>query len=637
MKNGCKKIRGIVFVASLLLFFGFVTTGAFTTYAGPIGFSNHLLSSDGGVVANYDADAEELTISGAGTVEYDRWVDMARKIRPTYYYHGLDGNPPTFSWGGTMIGTDEFRDDIDESDMTIVFSGAPKAIKLCGTELPGNGLFAFYSGQLSFNGAVDLAPDVTDVSTMFAYTTQFNEPVDFNTSNVTNMYGMFGSAVAFNQPLNFDTSNVTNMYGMFGGAANFNKPLNFDTSNVTNMYGMFAGATNFNQRLYFDTSQVTTMYGMFSYTDKFNRPLHFDTSRVTDMKYMFYDAKAFNQPLAFDTGQVTDMRGMFSRATAFNRPLVFDTSQVIDMAYMFYDTSAFNKWVEFDISSAQDMEGMFQHSSVKSVKLLNSAANQNISAEDVFADCPQLRYLEFSGLVDARIDGFSGDYYIVKNGGAAFSQNADDGVDFDDNAAYLVYLQTTGLEDFELSEDGEVKATYEARNNRLLISGHGQIARQKWIDMAQQIDSENFTSSYTGWEGDEPFAIYFESDAMGKIKLPNNCYALFLFFDNRIYFSDAVDTSEVTDMRLMFLSAVAFNQPINFDTSSVEKMSYMLNNAVAFKQPINFDISSLTAALAAFKGSAVEIVIFNNAADNQNIDAMQAFNDCRNLRRLQFI
>ena len=47
-------------------------------------------------------------------------------------------------------------------------------------------------------------------------------------------------ASAFNQPLDFDTSNVNDMSGMFGGATAFNQPLSFDTSNVTDMHDMFA-------------------------------------------------------------------------------------------------------------------------------------------------------------------------------------------------------------------------------------------------------------------------------------------------------------------------------------------------------------------------------------------------------------
>ena len=66
---------------------------------------------------------------------------------------------------------------------------------------------------------------------------------------------MFSNAIKFNQPLNFNTSNVTDMCYMFQYATNFNQPLNFDTSNVTDMssilYMYNIAFANFNQPIYF--------------------------------------------------------------------------------------------------------------------------------------------------------------------------------------------------------------------------------------------------------------------------------------------------------------------------------------------------------------------------------------------------
>jgi hypothetical protein len=78
-------------------------------------------------------------------------------------------------------------------------------------------------------------------------------------------------------------------------AINFNQPLNFDTSNVIDMSCMFIGASKFNQPLYFDTSNVTDMGWMFRCATKYIHPLYFDTSNVIDMSCMFNDIK--HQPL----------------------------------------------------------------------------------------------------------------------------------------------------------------------------------------------------------------------------------------------------------------------------------------------------------------------------------------------------
>ena len=46
---------------------------------------------------------------------------------------------------------------------------------------------------------------------------------------------------------------------MFYGATNFNQELNWNTSNVNNMAGMFYGASNFNQKLNWNTFNVNDM------------------------------------------------------------------------------------------------------------------------------------------------------------------------------------------------------------------------------------------------------------------------------------------------------------------------------------------------------------------------------------------
>ena len=60
---------------------------------------------------------------------------------------------------------------------------------------------------------------------MFYNDTMFNQPVNFNTSQVRAMSGMFQNAKAFNRPINFDTRLVRNMQNMFQGAKSFNYPL----------------------------------------------------------------------------------------------------------------------------------------------------------------------------------------------------------------------------------------------------------------------------------------------------------------------------------------------------------------------------------------------------------------------------
>ena len=96
---------------------------------------------------------------------------------------------------------------------------------------------------------------ITDMSGLFIKIKQISvEPITLNwdTSNVTNMENMFYCCYQ-DFILNFrrqavgnecltalcDTGNVENMSCMFCYAINFNQPLNFDTSNVISMRFMF--------------------------------------------------------------------------------------------------------------------------------------------------------------------------------------------------------------------------------------------------------------------------------------------------------------------------------------------------------------------------------------------------------------
>ena len=64
------------------------------------------------------------------------------------------------------------------------------------------------------------------------------------------------------------------------------------------------------------------------------------------------------------------------------------------------------------------------------------------------------------------------------------------------------------------------------------------------------------------------------------------------------------NTSNVTQMKLMFRGATAFNQALSFDTSSVADMSRMFQSATAFNQPLStFDTSNVTNMRFMFSGA----------------------------------
>jgi len=82
---------------------------------------------------------------------------------------------------------------------------------------------------------------ITDMSSVFSYTSFNGDISDWDVSSVTTMHSMFEYADSFNQDISdWDVSSVTNMNGMFSNAENFNQDISdWDISNVNTMYSMF--------------------------------------------------------------------------------------------------------------------------------------------------------------------------------------------------------------------------------------------------------------------------------------------------------------------------------------------------------------------------------------------------------------
>lgn len=133
----------------------------------------------------------------------------------------------------------------------------------------------------------------------------FNGIESWDTSNVTNMDSMFAYTTSFNQPIGgWNVSRVKNMASMFWGAISFNQPLDmWDVSNVIDMSWMFCHAVKFNQSLgLWDTRKVKNMSYMFADAYSFNQDIgNWNLSSVECMTNMFKDAKnfQFEQPVKY--------------------------------------------------------------------------------------------------------------------------------------------------------------------------------------------------------------------------------------------------------------------------------------------------------------------------------------------------
>ncbi|MGP1460272.1 MAG: BspA family leucine-rich repeat surface protein [Bacteroides sp.] len=254
--------------------------------------------------------------------------------------------------------------------------------------------------QMTFAANID-RPDltkVTDMSSMFSYSSSFNQPLaGWDVSKVTNMYNMFHNCTSFNQPLNdWKVGSVTDMGHMFNGCSSFNQPLaGWDVSKVTSMMYMFDGCTFFNQSLNdWKVGSVTYMRSMFQDCTSFNQSLAgWDVSKVTSMEDMFHGCTFFNQPLAgWDVSKVTYMRSMFAGCTSFNQPLNdWKVGSVTDMGYMFYDCTSFNQPLAgWDVSKVTDMRSMFSECSSFNQSLAGWDVSKVTSMSRLFYNCRAL-------------------------------------------------------------------------------------------------------------------------------------------------------------------------------------------------------------------------------------------------------
>jgi surface protein len=210
----------------------------------------------------------------------------------------------TYASAGTYVVT------ITGAFPRIYFNNSGDRQKILAVENWGN--IAWSSMEKAFYGCNNLtvpatdAPNlssVTNMSWMFAFATEFNDPIGhWTTTNVTNMSSMFAFASNFDQPIgDWNTTNVTNMSSMFQVAYSFNQDLSlWTTTNVTNMSNMFNSASSFDQNISsWNTSKVTNMSSMFSSAYSFNQNISsWSTLLVTDMSSMFYSAYSFNQNLS---------------------------------------------------------------------------------------------------------------------------------------------------------------------------------------------------------------------------------------------------------------------------------------------------------------------------------------------------
>ncbi len=379
-------------------------------YASSYPFREYLVTHDYGVEDRYTVQLYHLDGQLLDTSAWGFDMDRPETMACAPWLVDVE------KWGNTQVGyKQEHKSLIGNRGF---FLGCENLTAFSATDTPqlSGSLLSMFEGASNFNGdIVDWdTSNVTDLSRVFYYATQFNQPIGgdgsregWNTSRVTSLDRTFYGASQFNQPLNnWNTSLVDTLAKTFAYASRFNQPLNqWDTGSVIDMEGMFEYATAFNGDIStWDTSKVRTMVHMFRFAKEFNQPINTDYEAGTwvtlsvrntssmfqgaehfnqDISkwqmdnnhyfgYMFYKAISFNQPIDTtvdpDTGRVywnmssaSTIAGMFSGATQFNQPLYnWNTSKVETMQNTFLNAQSFNKALDsWNTSNVTIMSGMF--------------------------------------------------------------------------------------------------------------------------------------------------------------------------------------------------------------------------------------------------------------------------------------
>lgn len=149
-----------------------------------------------------------------------------------------------------------------------------------------NGVKLAYTKTNEIPNVFDFS-NVTDMSSMFAYSAYLQTIPPINTSNVIDMGWMFDTCRRLTSISQIDTSKVNNMKYMFHSCNNLTTIPPLDTGNVTNMERMFYDCYSLQSIPNLNTSNVTNMDDMFYNCSKLQSIPLLECGNVTNMSTIF--------------------------------------------------------------------------------------------------------------------------------------------------------------------------------------------------------------------------------------------------------------------------------------------------------------------------------------------------------------
>ena len=423
---------------------------------------------------------------------------------------------------------------------------------------------------------------------------------------------------------NWDTSSVTDMSSTFEGYAQFDGDVSrWDTSSVATMSVMFKGASSFNQDIgNWNTAEVTNMNGMFFIASAFDQDIgNWNTEKVTDMYYMFFEASAFNQDIwGWNTAEVTAMNGMFRSASAFNQDIGgWNTEKVTSMEYMFHYASAFNQDIgSWNTAEVTSMEAMFSSASAFNHDISSWTGTAATTAQtDMFtsASAFQAKFTCTDAVTGpARSCVLKQSYWSasycplgswVYNNDYTTHETNPGSVGTPEACIELVRTECPTAKIANMGSEGECWCQYHDgsvteivatdENNWmacLLTSSPDPIPDASWHTFVYKcLEEAPKTGECTAWASGNNYGTMPNWDT--SLVEDMNGYDVrccFQGFGVKVLFDGDIskwDTGKVTNMRICFMQASAFNQDIgSWNTAQVTTMRYMFASASAFNQDI---------------------------------------------------
>ena len=369
----------------------------------------------------------------------------------------------------------------------------------------------------------------------------------------------------------WNTSSVTDMKGLFRDAKDFNDPIgSWDVSCVVDMSYMFYNASQFNQSLItWDTHKVKTVYLMFYNTNM----SHIQTlllTNINDYNYINTYFIATNQTIR-DAIKLW-IKNKREAERKYGYILTWDTSQVTDMSKLFQDRESFNDPIStWNVSNVKSMSGMF-YKAVSFNQCLHGWNTQSVT------DMSHMFFgaLSFNQSLDAWNISQVTDMSCMFRGAASFNQCL---ANWD--LQHVAWKIDMFKDCYSMRHLLPNQSPFTATNDTL------RIAIDKWF---ANLSDTLVEYGYIGtWDTSNV----------------TNMKELFL---NRIDFNDDItkwNVCQVVDMSYMFCGASSFDQPLqSWNVTNVIDMTGMFKNAYKFNQRLDlWSVRTNVAKVDMFKGA----------------------------------